>query len=134
MTTAQFDEIFSGHGYGGISIFCHCGRTHFHDDPNAGDWEPGELQKLCKYALEKDSKYIAHRDGVSAADIDGLVIVWGCECGWLERFEKLIWQERERIMKYFSLRYRTETAVLNRVGDHIRDVEDAARLAESCKR
>ena len=129
-TTGQFQKVFGGHGVGGICMECVCGRTHFVDDPTAGDWEPDELQSLRQAAKKKDGKTIAHHDGVSAADINGNPIVWGCPCEWMERFERMIWNERERVLEYLALRWRTELAVLNRCALQIDAAEKAKATAD----
>ena len=123
-TTAFFDKVYSG-DIGGIQIECICGRTHFADNELAGDWEDGELEGLRENAKAKPDKYVQHDDcdAVSSIHLRGNAMVIGCQCGWLYRYERALWEDRERILKYFATRQRAEVDTLNRLGVLIDDAQ-----------
>lgn len=120
--TEFFKHVYHG-DMGSICIDCHCGRTHFADSERAGDWEDGELEGLRERAAKEPDKYIAHvnYDAVMSLYIRGIVVVVECPCGWLYRYERMLWEDRERILKYFATRQRAEVDTLNRLGILIDD-------------
>lgn len=127
-TSGQFDEAFAC-GMGSIHMECTCGRDHFEDDERAGDWEDGELERLRKEANKPNSKTIAHQGSVSAIHIAGGARVRDCPCGWLHAFENLLWEQREEILTYLELRWRTDEAIVNRCGEYVKAAKAAKDLA-----
>ena len=105
-------EVYAS-GVGSPQIECICGRVHFAPDSMHMDRE--ERNELKKLVIEKPDKYIAYPrdDSVSAAMINGNPVVRDCPCEWFQRFERLIWNERENILRYYRVRRDAETAVLS---------------------
>lgn len=51
-------------------------------------------------------------DAVSAVEVNGTTVVRGCPCGWLAKFEDYIWNERERILRYYKARREADAKAL----------------------
>lgn len=82
-----------------------CGRTHFADSREAGDWNEGELEELRKQSEEKPDKCVAHDyDSIEYGEIAGRIAVLGCPCNSLRRYEDWIWTHRRLIAKYLPTR------------------------------
>lgn len=92
--TPAFEAAFEGAG--APSICCTCGRTNY---ARGSDQErsPG------RFALHDG-------DSVYAKLIAGNPYVVGCPCGWVEKFEALLWAERSRIARYLRERAQREAA------------------------
>jgi hypothetical protein len=129
--TEWFNQVYSG-DVGSPVIECCCGRTHF---GGTGDcMEEGELEKLQAHAKEKPKKYFEYPDcdAVSAVDVCGKPYVIGCECHQLERFEGLIWSERDRILDYFARRHRTMTVTARVLGQKLTAAGVTLKQPEQC--
>lgn len=114
------DVVTSG---GGTPVqTCACGITYYADGDRAC-YDPGEKEALEKEAKEKPGKIMSSpNDGVSFAYFGGLTFVFECEnCSVMEKYEKLIWRERRRIIEYIKRRVAEEKKAAN---------EDAALLEE----
>jgi hypothetical protein len=124
--TVQFDEAFSS-GVGGVSLECICGRTHYAPD----SMYVSEEESLAWRQIAKTTPqhHVIHEgdDMVSAAVVNHQPIVRGCECQWLIRFERVIWAERERILRYFKLRRDHEAKALTDLDSALSASEGAAR-------
>jgi hypothetical protein len=109
--STQFSEAFGG-GVGSPSLHCNCGRRHYAPDSEfVGENEEQEMRD--DYAENPDKVVIHDRDdGVSGVHINGVVIVRGCPCGWLAKFEDYVWNERERILQYYKLRREADAKAL----------------------
>lgn len=80
---------------------CFCGRTCFENDPSAGDWNEGELERLREMEKKEPDKFIP-MDHVGQAEIDGKTFIVGCPCNKLIDYENFIWSHRRQIMEYIS--------------------------------
>lgn len=107
----HFSEAF-GSGIGSPMLECNCGRTHY--APDSEFIEQSEADEMIAASKAKPDRVIVHQgdDGVSAAVINGATMVRGCPCGWLAKFEDYIWNERERILRYYKLRREADARAL----------------------
>jgi hypothetical protein len=96
--TPAFEAAFEGAG--APSICCTCGRTNYARDADVEN--PGGRWKVPPIAHEGDSVY--------AKLIAGNPYVVGCPCASIERFEALLWAERNRIARYLRERAQHEAA------------------------
>jgi hypothetical protein len=109
----QFWQVWPAGGQ--RSIDCACGRTHFSNSERAGTWDDGELERLREKAKADPESHIAHSDdSVSAADIGGIVYVWDCPCGYGERIERFLTENRAPIMRYIKACIESEAAQSSR--------------------
>lgn len=106
-----FAEAF-GSGIGSPSLECNCGRTHH--APDSEFIEQSEADGMIAASKSNPDKVIVHQgdDAISAAVINGTTIVRVCPCGWLAKFEDYVWNERERILRYYKLRRDAEASKL----------------------
>lgn len=88
---------------GGLSRECHCGRVHFDDNEESGDWDKGELEGLREKATKEPEKYIGGT-GVTDATVNGQHYVIGCPCNGLRRYEDFLWDHRRHIAEYLAER------------------------------
>ena len=98
--------IFSG----SMRVQCDfCGRTHFANNENAGDWEPGELEKL-RDEEERDPGLVMgwDCDSIGRGVIDGREFAEGCPCRSIWPFERWIWHHRNEIANYIAARVTLE--------------------------
>ena len=109
-TKHMFDAF--GLGVGSPSIECICGRTHY--APDSECIEDGERAEMRAHELRSPKTVVMHPgdDGVSAKIVNGATVVPDCECGWFAKFEMLIWNERERILRYYKLRRDADAAAV----------------------
>lgn len=112
--TPLFLEAF-GSGIGSPQIVCVCGRTHY--APDSAFETDEERKTMLGHANARPDNVVLHegQDGVSAKEINGITVVPGCPCNWLARFERLIWNERERILLYYKLRRDADRAALEQL-------------------
>lgn len=104
--TPEFEAIL--HWGGSPQATCGCGRVHFTD---SGDFmEPGELDGLRAKAKANPDRYVAdgENDSVSIAEINGVVVVWGCKCAYGERAEAFLWNNRNAFLRYYQSRIERE--------------------------
>lgn len=81
-----------------------CDRTHFAPDSDF-DFEKGELEKLLKKNKENPDQYVVHNtDGVEWGRLAGRQYVLDCQCNEASKYEKLYWNDRYLIAKYFKLK------------------------------
>jgi hypothetical protein len=86
---------------------CICKRVHFARSSAAGwDWGEGELEKLNANALKKPDLYFPddQNDSISWMDLGRGPVVWGCPCHGAAPYENFIWQFKDEILTYLSLR------------------------------
>lgn len=96
--TPAFERIFEG--VGAKSILCGCGRTHV-----AQDCAPEQIDGDARTSYE-----VHACDSVYAKLIAENPYVVGCPCEGIERFERLLWAERNRIARYLRERAQSEAA------------------------
>lgn len=96
---------------GGIYDTCSCGITHFTTNADF-DYEEGELEDLKVRAEKNPELYIGYYDGSSVytTRIGGEILVVGCLCNRLRRYEDFIWHHRYIIAKYLTKRNARESA------------------------
>lgn len=106
-------EAFSKNGCGAPSLDCTCGRTHH--APDGTDVEEADAARMRAEARAYPKRFVIHEnvDAVTGVMINGGVVVDGCECNWLGKFEQFIWNEREQIVRYYKARREAELASLN---------------------
>lgn len=100
--TPEFESILS---WGGSPrATCGCGRVHFAD--SGDNMEPGELDGLRSKANTEPDHYIAdgENDSVSIATVNGVTAVWGCKCGYFDRVEAFLWNNRAGFLAYYRKR------------------------------
>jgi hypothetical protein len=93
-----------GGGIGGPSIYCSCGRQHY--CPDSTSISEGEAEEMREHARTSPKAVVLHErdDAVSSVTFNGMTLVHGCPCEWLARFEEIIWNERDKILRYYRLR------------------------------
>jgi hypothetical protein len=98
-----FERVFMAAG--GVRFTCDgCGREHYASDAGY-DFEPGELEDLHDKAAAWPSGYIDHGDeSVGVVEFAGQILVVGCPCNRLQRYEAFIWSNREKIAEYLNKR------------------------------
>lgn len=106
-----WDEFWqAGQCGGGIVHECKHDTVAFHDDPRAGTWEEGELEKLQAQAKTDPKKYMALDRDAYTTNFCGHEWMWECqECrrealGMMNR----IWAFRATIAKFINRRVETE--------------------------
>jgi len=74
--------------------------------------EKGAFENLLRRSKKEPDKCIAHSDYVSWGYLDGKQVVYDCPCNGASRYEKLFWDSRYIIEKYFQNRTKkiSETA------------------------
>ena len=95
---------------GSIQVECDfCGRTHFANREEAGDWEPGELERL-RDEEEQNPGQVMGWDctSIGAGTIAGKTFVECCPCRGIWRYEKWVWHHRHEIANYIATRSRRE--------------------------
>lgn len=93
---------------GSIVVVCDfCGRTHFANSANAGDWEDGELERLREQEREDPSKVMGwDADSIGRGVIEGREFAECCPCREIRRYEDFIWDHRYEILTYIQERSR----------------------------
>lgn len=101
-----------GLGVGSPAIECVCGRTHCAPESDCIDSDESEEMRIN--ASLKPKQFILHEnvDAISAKMINGATAVVECECNYLARLESILWNERERILRYYKLRRDADAAEL----------------------
>ena len=100
----EFWDAF-GMKHGGIVMDCGCGRTHFTSDPNAGDFEEGELEGLEEKARTEPKRYINNGcDLPTAIDLAGYNYCYGCPCQYGPKLEAIVWALRRELAEYLAQR------------------------------
>lgn len=109
--SSLFLEAIGG-GAGSPEIHCSCGRVHYAPDSDFVSDE--ESKEMREDAIDRQDKARIHPDvdGISAREFNGITVVLGCECNWLAKVEALIWNEREKILRYYRLRREAEAKAL----------------------
>ena len=99
-----------GMGIGSPSITCSCG--HRHHAPESQFIDDKEQDEMLEDARQNPKAVEIHNntDAVSAREIGGITVVIECPCNWLGRFERIIWMERERILRYYRKRRDADAA------------------------
>lgn len=97
---------------GSIVIQCSCGRTHFSNREDAGDWEDGELEELLKNQSLFPDKYISTSDdAVATAYINGNILCYNCPCGMDAKYERFILDNESEIIKYYKMKAKEQWRV-----------------------
>lgn len=106
-------EAFSSKGCGAPSLDCTCGRTHH--APDSPEISPADAARMRAEARAYPKGFVIHEgvEFVTGVMVNSAVVVDGCECNWLARFEDHIWSEREQILRYYKARRDAELAALN---------------------
>jgi len=94
-------EIFSDLvcNFGTQAATCDCGRTHF--DATGQFMEDGELEEMLRKAQAPNAKMIGRDGGVSLGTWMGRHRVWGCPCGWADRWSEELWANRLIVGQFF---------------------------------
>jgi hypothetical protein len=108
--TEEFWDCLPSCG-GQLIADCTCGRTHF-AATSQGDYAEGELERLIEDEKANPEKVIGHSnvDMVSTTDLDGITIVWECQCNRAGRYERFVWENRSWILEYLKKRITREAA------------------------
>lgn len=106
-----------GLGVGSPVIECVCGRTYC--APDSPYLEDGEREEILAAAKGHPTRVFLQEgvDGISAKVVSGATVVLDCECNYLARLEGILWNERERILRYYKLRREADAAALRRLDD-----------------
>lgn len=93
-----------GLGVGSPSIECICGRHHY--APDSEFCEDDEDVEMRAAAAKNPARVILHEndDGVSAKLINGATVVVDCPCEFMAKLEDILWNERERVLRYYRMR------------------------------
>lgn len=120
----DFESAFTDSG--SIVVECEfCGRTHFCNREDAGDFEPGELERLREAQRESPGKVMGWDcTSIGAVEIDGKRAAQCCPCRKIRRYEDWIWRHRTQIAEYLQARVQAELAEAK---------ADAERLAIAAK-
>lgn len=81
----------------------HCGTTYFNEE-DASFFDPGELEELQRKAKEFPDKFKASEGVYYGNTGNGKCIVDGCCMEKLVPFEKFVWGQRFKILRYLKLR------------------------------
>jgi len=133
----EFERAFTSSG--SIVVECNCGRTHFCDREDAGDFEVGELEGLREANRKSPDKVMGWDcTSIGRIQVDGKEFAEGCPCHAVTRYERWIWDHRAGITEYLFARLRRiledakgEVASLTVAGklmgldEEVRDIEDA---------
>lgn len=115
----EFQEAFI---YGGsIVAECEfCGRTHFCDREDAGDFGEGELERL-RDERRKDPGKVMGWDctGLGRGIIDGREFVECCPCQTIRRYEDFIWNHRYEIIRYILARSKRDVQRAQAEAEHL---------------
>lgn len=108
-------EIFLeaiGGGAGSPTMHCSCGRVHY--APDSDYVTDDEAKEMKEDAMDRPDKVVIHdrEDGVSGREFNGMTVVIGCKCNWLGKVEALIWNERDKILRYYRLRREADAKAL----------------------
>lgn len=116
-----FFEAFR-EGAGAPQIVCVCGRSHY--APDSQHITKEQRDEMLGHANARPDRVVLHErnDSVLAREINGITVVPECPCQWLARFERLIWNERTRILKYYELRRSADLAALERLDSELKTV------------
>lgn len=100
----DFERAFTSSG--SIVVECEfCGRTHFCDREDAGDFEQGELERLREESRKNPGKVMGWDcTSISRIEIDGKEAAECCPCRSVRRYEDWIWRYRTQIAEYLSTR------------------------------
>lgn len=112
---SEASELFLeaiGGGIGSPSIHCSCGRAHH--APDSDHIVESEAEDMRQDAEKRPDKVVIHDrlDGVSAREFNGMTVVMGCPCNWLAKVEALIWNERDKILRYYRLKREADAKAL----------------------
>lgn len=99
-----FERVLMSSGH--LTVDCElCHRTHF-ATASPGNYDEGELEGLRAKAKQHPDQYIedAQNDGISAGTLSGIIVVLGCQCNILRKYEDIFWENRGLIMDYIKRR------------------------------
>jgi hypothetical protein len=102
--TSFFEEMVMEGGTT-VAICDYCGRCHFesHDLSQYGD---GELERYRELAERKPNDYVEHLndDSIGIGKIADQLLVIGCSCEGMAKWEAWFWDNSEKISRYFNER------------------------------
>lgn len=104
-SNAECSEEFmrAFHGDSSIALDCGaCGREHFEDAHDAGDWDDGEFEELQRKHEADPDRCVAHDDRVLEAHFLGTQFVIDCPCGFAAHAEQLLWAYAHPVMQYIA--------------------------------
>lgn len=101
-----------GLGVGSPSIECICGRSHY--APDSEFCEDDEDVEMRAHALKHPTRVVLHEndDAVSAKMINGATVVVDCPCEFMAKLEDILWNERDRVLRYYTARRNADHAAL----------------------
>lgn len=96
--------------FGSLQVECDfCGRTHFANNPEAGDWEPGELEHLREAEQQNPGMVMGWDcDSIGSGEVFGKTFAECCPCRGIWHYEKWIWRHRHEIANYIAARVQRE--------------------------
>lgn len=98
----EFEEAFRT-GTAGCERTCACGK-HYFDVYNTWDWNEGELEDLLKKEEINPDEYSSKDYSIGTLQIDGVEIVFECECGIARTYEFFIRNHAKEIAEYINKR------------------------------
>lgn len=120
--TEEFDK--SLFGWGGTPVAtCNCGRIHY--VANGENMDDGELADLeRKRGEDKKGIYVRRSEGdsVGIIEVGGVVHVWGCECGSLDKIENFLWSNRDWIIRYYKARTTREQKEASAISNNLEGI------------
>ena len=97
----EIGDAFSGCSFGSPVIQCACGRMNFAGEADLMD--EGELESMQVNAKAAPKAYTEHAgyDTVSGVEFNGAPHVWGCDCQWEERLQRLLDKNQDTFVRYY---------------------------------
>ena len=100
-----------------------CGRVYFSQD--GFDFEEGELEELLKLSKQEPDKCIELDYEPNWGILDGKQYVADCKCNAASKYEKLFWDSRYLIEKYFTAMARAQQQKANDTTNLSRQISSA---------
>jgi hypothetical protein len=106
--TKYIEELSFGTGTGSPVIDCTCGRINFADDSYL--MEAGEHRRLRMNAEANPKAYCRHTgyDCVSSIELEGSPRVFGCDCHWEERLQRMLDMHQGAFIQYYKNKIKRE--------------------------
>lgn len=102
--TSFFEEMIMEGGTT-VAICDYCGRCHF-ESHDLSQYRDGELERYRELAERKPSDYVEHLDddSIGIGEIAGQLLVIGCPCEGMVKWEAWLWNNSAKISEYFKKR------------------------------